>query len=886
MNLGDERDSARPPRWAERILEGLVASDERDELVGDLHERFRGVCRGRGVPAGRRWYLRQVLSAAPRLLVAGVLEPGRGATQRHLTALSPAALAHEFSHAVRIVWREPGFTLTAVLILGLGIGATTTMFSIGSGILSNLPVAEPDEVVAVRWLDPRGDSNVRLTLDELATLTRSQTTFEALAGYRAVDLQLSSPEARPDRRSGALLSPKVFEILGTRPVLGRLFTDDDTRPGAPPALLIGEGIWRDRYGSAPDVVGRVVRVNEVQRTIVGVLPGDFGFPKHQEAWAPLPTAEDGEVRGVEIVGRLNDGVTLEAARSELSTLGEALAGAREGAQDGLVLDVSAFVEVYVGPSDRMMMLTMIMAVTFVLLIASANVANLLLSRAVLRSKEVALRLALGSGRGRIVFQLLMESLVLAALGGLVGVGLTMVGVGWFARALGDTVLIWWMVIEVNQKALLWASGCVGAATLIAGLAPALQASAVDLQRAMKSESAGSSDGRYSRVGKVLVVGQLSLSCALLILSMLMVRGVTAKSMAHPGFEPEGVMTGTILLGAFDYPDELARQAFLATLDARLTTIVGAKNVSLMSDLPSTPGTVTRIRRRGAAEDDPGVRTAVRWVSPSFFDFFRMTPQEGRLFDPRDEAAGLAVGVANQALIDALGGTAAGTSLAWVSSAARTRPEPVIVGMVDDPDVSVLDGRRIPGLFLPIWDMPFGEVRVGLRRDPLSGLDLGASIMESVADLDPNLPVRDLAWLEDELAERIVAERAFAILFAMFGFAATLLASVGLYGVVAFNVNRRVREFGIRRALGASPRALLSRVIREGVPVLALGLGVGIVLGFTLAPGMGGGLSGADPHDPLTFIAVPSLLALVSAVALFLPGRRAVRIEPMTALRSE
>jgi putative ABC transport system permease protein len=621
------------------------------------------------------------------------------------------------------------------------------------------------------------------------------------------------------------------------------------------------------------------------------MPAWFGFPSNQQLWTPLSNQHVGagdDAGTLWGVGRLKRGVTMSEAEAQLVGIGRRLVLAHPESSQTVTVSIEPYSEFFVDSSGRIMLWIMLLVVSFVLVIAAANVANLLLSRAVVRSKQVAIRMALGAGRVRVILLLLMESLVLAVLGGVGGLLLSWGAVGWFNRTLGPEVDAWWVIFGVDRAALLFTAACVAGATLLAGIVPALQASGIDLQAAMRSESAGTTGFRQGRISRVLVVGQLTLSCALLILSGLMVRGVAQMEAFEPGFDPAGVVTGRVDLESFDYPDLTARQAFAEEMEARLREIPGVEGAALSTSHAGLGAGSTFYSLDTDVDPDGRSRltTELNHVSPGFFAFYRMSLQDGRLFDDGDRDVAERVVVVNDAMAERL---APGESVVGRQLFLGREPRPEdgirIVGVIQDQGVSVREGRPYPGIFLPLWDEPLTMIRMAVRTHGKTTL-VTPAVREVLAALDPNLPFHEVSTLQADLDHLNIAERTFGILFGVFGISALILAVVGLYGVIAFSVNRRARELGVRRALGASPKKILWTTFGDGLGPLGLGLALGIGLAWLLAPLLGEALFGSDPQDPLVFSLIPLTLALASGLGLWIPSRRASRTDPMMVLRTE
>lgn len=888
----------RPPLIPERLVSFLVPPEDRDDLLGDLHERFLHLRASSSGLRASAWYWFQAFRCLPRLVWFRISLRNRSLSNRRTVSMKPSqtfslvALLTDVRHGVRILIREPGFSATAALILALGVGATTTMFSISHAILRDLPLEDGERLVSVDRSNVEiGRTKMGLTPEGFSRIQAEQTVLEGLAAWDESTWQLAGFEGRPRRVSGAAVSPQTFELLRVQPILGRGLVDSDSEAGAAPVVVVGEDLWQDHLGGTQDILGTVLRVAGIQRTVVGVMPGWFGFPENQELWTPLSidlTLDPAEVGTFRTVGRLRDGVSFDAAAAELVGIGHRVTSADPDRDPNVTYTVRPLADQYVDPSGRIMMHTMVVVVSFVLLIAAANVANLLLSRAVVRNKQVAIRMALGGGRWRVVRLLLIESLGLALLGGMGGLVLSWIGIGWFDRILGPQVDTWWIQFRVDGTALAFTAACVAGATVLAGIVPALQASGVDLQDAIKSESAGTTGFRQGRISAALVVGQLTLSCALLILASLMVRGVTRLESTEYGFEPAGVLTGRVDLEAFDYPEKANQRAFAQEFLARLKEIPGAAEVALFSRQPGVDANSIPYRLEADVDGQGERRLAVeqRWVSEEFFDFFRMPLREGRLFSAQDQEAGERVVVVNEAMANRLAPDGSAVGLRLFLGLTPSPDDGVrVIGVVEDPGVSVRQGAHFAGIYQPFWDTPYRTIRLSVRaQGEMAGMV--TSIREVLGTLDPNIPFHGVGTVQGALDEAHLPERVFAILFGIFGAAALVLAVVGLYGVMAFSVNRRARELSVRRAVGASPEEILWTTFRDGLLPLGLGLVLGLGLAWLIAPLLGEALFGSDPRDPLVFSLVPLLLTTAATVGLWIPSRRASRADPMVALRTE
>ncbi|MEX0912603.1 MAG: ABC transporter permease, partial [Gemmatimonadota bacterium] len=555
--------SRTPPKFAEGLIRLLLPREEHEELLGDLHERFQAVQGRRGPVRASAWYWMQTSRSIPHLFLGrlrAVPRRGRLSTNQ---GISVAGIRSPF----RILRQEPLLSLTTVCVLAIGIGAPTTMYSIVTGLRQGLPLPDAHELVAISRHDPASSGAAGFKPAQFDALRENQSTMVEVAAYRLVGAQVDGWPGAPTRAAAAEISAQAFGLLGVDPVLGRLPSAADVTPGASPVVLIGEDHWRGVYASDPDVIGASVRINGVTRTVIGVLPSWFRFPVDQTVWIPLEAGglDDAQATSgaFQLFGRLLDGMALDVAQTDIQRAARMLDASPQAVER--VVTVRPFQEAFLGRGAVASVLLLI--VSFVLVIASANVASLLLGRAMSRRKEIAVRMALGGSRGRIRLQFLSEAAVLAALGVGLGVTFTLLGVEWFDQAvLTPYIDLWWTDVAVDSQALVFAACCGLGATLIAGIAPALSASDVSLVDAMRADRTGAIGGRARGFTGWLVAAQLSLSCTLLILTTVLVQAAVEEGYPAAAYDPATVMTGRLSLGAFDYPDDDATRAFARDLE--------------------------------------------------------------------------------------------------------------------------------------------------------------------------------------------------------------------------------------------------------------------------------------------------------------------------------
>lgn len=807
-------------------------------------------------------------------------------------------LFRDVRYGLRMLGKNPGLTAAGVLALALGIGLTAAMFSIVNGVLfQSLPFERSDRLVSILAANPgQNEQRVGIYFKDFLDWKARQKSFEALAAFDATTVNLSDDEARPERLEGAHMSADTFRILRAKPLLGRTFLPGEDAPGAPPVALLGYGLWKSRYGGDPDVIGRTIRVNGKPSTVVGVMPENFGFPVSQVIWSPLQVDPARAVRGAEsesafvsVFGRLADGVSLDQATAEMAAIGKAVAVESPQTHKGVELTVQPYTREFVGGPVVGMLYTMLGAVALVLLLACANVASLMMARASRRTRELAIRSAMGAGRRRVLAQILVESLLLALAGAAGGLLLARWGLDLF-----NTVILantegpppFWFHIALDPRSVLVTLGLTLAAGLLSGLLPALQASRADAADVLKDEGRGSTSLRMGRFTRAVVVLEVALSCALLVCAGLMVKSIVQIQTLDLGFEESGLLTFRVALYEADYPELADRTAFWRDLLPRLQAMPGVEAAAAISSLP-TNGTIRESyalegRAYPRPEDQP--RALVTSISPGAFDTFQARLLAGRDFGPQDLAGALPVAIVNRSFAER----------SWPGQEAVGRRIKVgqgekavwrtVVGVAPDLQMEGLESDLTPhGFYLPIAQDCPSRVSVAVRT-PGAPEALAAQVRAEVAKLDKDLPIYFVQSMEQAVAQNAFFFNLFGSLFAIFGVCALVLAGVGIYGVVAFSVAQRTQEIGVRMALGAGHRAVLGMILRQGAWQLAGGLGVGLLLAFGLSRSMSSLLFHVEPTDPSTFAGVAVILAGVTLVACLIPARRATRIDPLVAIR--
>ena len=783
----------------------------------------------------------------------------------------------------------------ASLALALGIGSTTTMYSITRGVLRELPVDRPDRLMHIAVTDrTAGDEYLRIPAADIVAIREQQRSFEATAAYEDVAIHIGDAEHRAERLSGAVVSASLFTVLRTAPLLGRTLTASDERPGAPRVAVLGHTLWQNRYAGDSAIIGKTIRVNGTPTTVVGVMPERFAFPAMEQIWTPLaldatrpvPAGSGTNGESYNVIGRLRDGATRETAGAEAAAIGRRLAIADPTTHEGRALAVRPFYDEMVPRDARIIFRAMLAVVSFVLLIACANVANLLLARAVTRSREIAVRMALGAAPSELIKQLLFESLAVAIPGGVLGLALTWVGVTTFNATLGFE-LSYWMRVEVDAGVLAFATGLVVLAAIAAGLAPARQAARVSIGDVLKDETRGSSSFRLGRASRVLVVGEVALSCALLVVTGLMVRGVLTITSRYVGDAPDRVAVGRLELRADAYPDAAARARMFEALESRLTSEPGVTAATLASHLPGNSAASGPVEIGGVRYENPGSipTSRVIAVAPTFFETFGAAMLQGRAFSPGDRPGAPLVAIVNRDFAERFfNGDAVGRQV----RVKRDGDWATIVGVAPVLGIVAGNGDRSAGtdaVYVPLAQSDYGNIAIAARTTG-DATALVPTLRTIVARIDPDVPLYQEGRLDLTLARASAGEKVFGGLFTFFGLSALVLAVVGFVGMLAFSVSRRRRELGIRIALGGRPGSILWLVLRGGLIQLVTGLTIGLGLAAAVAPQLADALFDQRPHDPLVYGSIALVLIVAGAVAAVVPARRALSVSPMTALRAE
>ena len=789
-------------------------------------------------------------------------------------------------HAVRQLIRMPGFTVVAVLTLGLGVGATTAIFSVVNGVLLRpLPYPEPDALVRVHEVVPQYG---RFSVAPATFLDwrRESTSFERLAAFGGASGTLVMSDG-PERITGATVSWDLFELLGVPPALGSGFTADQDVPGANTVIVLSHGLWQRRFGGDPSIVGQTMTLDGVPLTVVGVAPESFAFPaRTTEYWRPIALDPANATRGghyLGVIARLKPGASVEQASAEVRTISERLAAQYPQASANESAELVPLHDQIVGPV-RPALVTLLVAVGVVVLIACANVANLLLVRATVREKEVAIRAALGAGRRRLVVQMLVESLVLALAGGALGLGLAYVLIAPL-QALSAGSIPRVTDVAIDGTVLAFAAGAALLTGLLFGLVPAWRASSTRFGTALKEGGRSSSTGGGRALQSGLLVLEVALSVVLVVGALLLLKSFSRLTNVNPGFQSENVLAFQVSLPARAYGSDPQRIAFFETLQARIETLPGVQAAGKTQSLPIQDDYVLSfvIDKRPPLPPGQGDLSAnYRVVDPGYFTTLRIPLRHGRTFTARDTETAPKVAVIDDAFVrrhfpdeDPIGRA--------IDIGNGTDGFYEIVGVVGDVHHGGLELEATPTMYVPLRSDVFSTMWVVARTegDPTS---LAGPVRQVIRDLDPALPAYAMTPLSTVLSDSVARRRFSMLLLVLFAGVALFLAGVGLYGVVSYTVSQRIREIGLRMAMGASPRDVLGLVMGGGLKFATAGVAIGLVAAVSLRRFVEAMLFGVAPTDAWSYAGTGVLLLAVAALACFVPARRAMRVDPIVALR--
>jgi putative ABC transport system permease protein len=802
-------------------------------------------------------------------------------------------LAQDLRYAARTFRRAPGFLLLTVLTIAIGVGANAAIFSIVNAVLLRpLPFARPNDLVLVTDADRRtrqsnGDTSPANFLDWRVR----QHSFTALAAFRQATFALAGAD-RPESVAGAIVNANFFDLLAVKAGLGRTFLGADEGPGAPRVAVLSDGLWRQRFGGRPDAIGQTVRINDEPHTIVGVMPPGIDFPDRSRAWVPphWPVPDDPLATGADpsaqrshgyfsVLARLRPEQTIERAQADMDAVALAIEHDVPAANQNVGVQLTPLRSDLVS-EVRQTILLLFAAVGLLLLIATANVSGLLLARAAARHQEMAVRIALGASRGRILTQLLTESVVLAVMGGTAGVLLAMWLVGPLV-ALSPADLAVAGAVTVDKSVLLFGLGVSTLAGLLFGLAPAHQLARLNVHEDLKQGARGGSGAGQRRIRAVLVAGEIALSLVLLVGAGLTIRSFITLQREPAGFNPDHVLTLGVSLPAARYPTPAQKAEFWQRALEELRRIPGVEIAAATSRLPLLPGNSTRGLVVKHLPPNSQASAHYRTASPQYFQAMGIPVIQGRAFEEADRE---------------------GRPLVAIISASAARrywpnrnpigerfsiddPEITIVGVVADIHAAALDRAPQPTVYVPYRQDPWPFMVFALRTSAAPAT-LTQAVRDAIWQVDKDQPVGAVRTMDQQLSNSLTRRRFSVSLLTAFGIVAVSLAAIGLYGVLAFIVAQRRREIGVRMALGAQPRDVIADVMAQGLRLAGIGVAIGLALALAGSRLLSSMLFGTSPTDAGTFAAVATLLVAIAAAASLVPALRASRVDPLIALRDE
>ncbi len=799
------------------------------------------------------------------------------------------ALREDIRYALRLMTKQPGVTAIAIVTLALGIGANTAIFSaVNAVLLRPLPYADPPRLMTL-W-EKRAAEGVQdnvVSPADFLDWARLSTSFESMAGQSFMTTDLTGV-GDPTRLFASAVSPSFFNVLGVQPALGRQFREDEAIVGKHRVAILGHALWTQRFGSNPAIVGQTVALSGVAHEVVGVLPADFEFPDDTEIWLPLAFAANPTRSShyLSVFGRLKPDVTLTQARADMDRLAASLEAANPDANRGHGAFIVPMSERLKDPLRASLWL-LLAAVGFVLLIACVNVANLLLAKAANRRREIAVRSAVGAGRGRIAGQMLTESIVLGLAGGGAGLLVAWWAIGALRQIAPDGVAVVGLShLRLEPRVLLFTLALSVLTGIVFGLLPAYNLAGQDVNVALK-DGGRAPVGVKRRLRMALVVSEIALASLLLVAAGLTVRSFQALLRSEPGFVADGALTFNIALPIARYREADAQLQAFDQIAGRLRSLPGVTAAGATSHLPLGGEDARRgvgIEGRTPTPDTP-TRAHVRAISPDYIAAMGMTLVGGRHFGGADRATAPMVVIVNETMARRYWPPDVSPIGKRLMMGGPDQPWREIVGVVKDVKFWGLNSPVNPEMFFPEAQYPFPFRTFVVRTGTANPVGLASAVREQVRQTDPNLPVSNVRTMSDLTSKSVAAQRSGMLLLTIFGALALILAAAGIYGVMSHMVALRTSEIGIRMTLGAQPSSVMALILKEGLGQAVAGLVIGLTSGVFVMRAFRALLYGIQPADPLTVVVVAGLLLTTATVACIIPARRAMRIDPMQALRN-
>ena len=825
---------------------------------------------------------------------------------RHPAIVSPpdpepmTTFLQDLKYTFRSLRHASGFTAVSVLTLALGIGAVTAIFSVVNAVLLQpLPYDDPEELVLLWSRNPsQGQERYFVAPMDLNDWRYQNSTFRQMGGFWPTHYTLTQPDADPARLRGVLVTGEFFNLLGATPSLGRTFGPDDEGPDTGALAVLSHSLWMGRFNGDEEIVGKAITLDGSPIDVVGVADPGFAFPEDAEVWLnvnwDIATAQVRFARWMSAVGRMQPGITPELAQADMDVITARLAEEYPASNQGWSSTLSPMHEVVVG-DVRPALLVLLGATGLILLIACANVANLQLSRSETRQREVAVRAALGANRVRIGRQLITESLGLAVVGSIIGVGIAWASLK-ILVAISPPNLPRVESIAIDGAVLAFACVSTILTGVLFGVAPAYRLLGADMNETLKEGTKGTSGNEKLKLRNSFVVMEVALAVMLVIGAGLLIRSFGNLQAFDPGFNSQGVLTLMLDLPGGSYADNAAVTQFYRDLEERLAALPDVTVASMTSTLPLDESvdyySAFNIPDREPPPPGEQNQTYFRQVGHDFFRTMGVQLLAGRAFTEQDRDDAPGVVVINEMMAkqfwpddDPIGEMLTGTQQTYGPLGSMLKNEVEIVGVVEDVRYAGIRESPQPSLYFPTRQAPFRRMTMLLHTNRETEAVLG-SAKAAVAEIDPALPVTRIASMEQILERSVAQDRFSMLLLLLFGSAALVLAAVGIYGVLSYNVEQRTRELGIRMALGAGGGEVRGLVLRQATLLIALGIGIGLAGAFALSRVLESQLFGVSARDPLTFAGVAALLAAVAFTASYLPARRATSVDPIVALRNE
>ena len=799
-------------------------------------------------------------------------------------------------YAGRTLRKNPAFTLIAVICLAMGIATNTTLFSCFNAIvLRPFPFADPDQLVSLSDFNPKTGNRDAISYLNYLDWRDQSRSFTAIAGYTGRSVAITEG-AEPARLSGELITANLFPLLGVRPQLGRLFREDEDVAGAPGVALLSDAGWKRLYNGDPSVVGRVISVNDEPHTVVGIMPPDFKFPQNAEIWlpmAPLLHADHRDWRSVELIARLRSGVSLVQANAELLTLTTRLETQYGVTNSDMVGNARPLRDAFLESDVKLVVSAMMGAVMFVLLIAVANVANLMLTRAAGRQRELAIRSAIGAGRLRIVRQLLTEAVIIALVAGVLSIPLAWEGLRLVNAGIpAENPVPYYMQWSLDTPTLIY-TGVISLITgALFGLAPALQASRGQLTEALKDGARGASGGaRHNRLRSTLVVAEVALSLVLLIGASLFVRTFVGLRHVAVGFDPSRILTMRFYLPGTRYDSSRVEQQAVEDVMRRVEGLPGIEAATISNMIPlGGGGSGAGVIIEGQTVEK-GKEPFVLWtgVAGHWLKTFGVTLESGRDFTDAETRDSTRLAVIDQTMAHKFWPTADAVGKRFRLTSDTSARWYTVIGVARNMRLTTLDnnGPPRPSAFLPYHFLAARNNGLTIRvQGNASPTSVTSAVRGAIRGTDATLPVFSVQTMEKVRALSFWQYGLFGAMFGAFGGLALLLAAIGVYGVISYGVAQRTREIGVRVALGAQRSDVVSLVVRQGMTLASIGIAVGVLGAFGVTPVVKSLLIGVSPTDPISFLGVALFLCVVAILASVIPARRATAVDPIIALRTE